>query len=60
MAVNAETKSMTTDECLVPIRSGCDEMLMQVQYLLETYPMDSQTRGNLNSIRFNLKMILED
>ena len=58
--MNAETKLMTPRQCLDAMRPALFRMLDDVQVMLEGYPMDSQTRGNLNSIRFNLKMILED
>ncbi len=58
--MNAPANILTPSECLEKIRPRCREMLAEVQAMLEGYPLDTRTRGNLSGVRFNLKMILED
>lgn len=58
--MNAEAKILTPDECLAELRPKCAAMLAEVQAMLEEYPMDTMTRGDLGCIRFRLKMIVKD
>ena len=58
--MNAEAKVMTPRQCLEAMRPELELMLADVQGLLEGYPMDTRTRGDLGCIKFHLKMILED
>lgn len=58
--MNAETKIPMPQQCLDAMRPQIARMLADVQAMLEGYPMDVRTREDLSSIRFRLKMILED
>lgn len=56
---NQTAINLTSAECLAEIRPKCAALMAEVQAMLEGYPMDTRTFGDLRCIVFRLKLILE-